>query len=295
VSRRHIPALAALLWITWCVVLPAQIPEELEVRKVATGLRFPDGLAWSRDGFLAIADVLKKEIYRLDANQAPKPTQQDANGAQGLAYDTQSRLYICEAETRRLVRLDKRGNVETLAERFEGKRLNSPNDVTVRRDGNVYFTDPAFAGAIDKRELSFNGIFHINPKGEVDAVARWTTRPNGVALSADGKTLFATDSDRHTVVAFDLDSKGAATNQRDVIKGISGVPAGIRLDAAGRIYVGAQGLAIYTPSGQLLRTVLVSERVTNCTFGDADLESLYIATPKTVYRIRMGVKGALQY
>ena len=271
------------------------MPEEVEVRKVATGLRYPDGLAWSHDGFLAIADVLKREIYRLDPNQMPKPTQQDANGAQGLAYDTQSRLYICEAGTRALVRLDKKGNVETLAGSFEGKKLNSPNDVTVRRDGNVYFTDPAFAGAIDHRELSFNGVFHVSPKGELDAIARWQTRPNGIALSADGKMLLVTDADRHAVVAFDLDSKGAAANQRDLIKGIAGVPAGLRLDAAGRIYVGAQGLAIYTPAGKLVRTLMSSERVTNCTFGDADLESLYISTPKTVYRIRIGVKGALQY
>ena len=278
-----------------CFPIHGQIPEEVEVRKVATGLRFPDGLAWSRDGFLAIADVLKREIYRLDPDQQPKPTQQDANGAQGLAYDTQSRLYICEAETRKLVRLDKRGKVETLAESFEGKKLNSPNDVTVRRDGNVYFTDPAFASAIDRRELSFNGVYRVSPKGELEAIARWQTRPNGVALSADGKTLFVTDADRHAVVAFDLDSKGMATNQRDFVKGIVGVPAGLRLDAAGRLFVGAQGLAIYTPAGKLLRTLLSSERVTNCTFGDTDLESLYIATPKNVYRVRIGVKGALQY
>jgi gluconolactonase len=288
--RGHI-ALVALA----CLPLAAQIPEEVEVTRVASGLRYSVGLAWSHDGFLVIADGLKREIYRLDADQRPKPTHQDANGVQGIAYDTQSRLYICETEMRRVVRLDKHGKFETVAESFEGKKLNAPSYVTVRRDGNAYFTDPAFAGAIDRRELDFNGVFHVSPKGEIEAIARWQTRPNGVALSGDGRKLFVSDADRHAVVEFDLDGKGAAANPHDFITGIDGVPAGLQLDSAGHIYVGAQGLAVYTPDGKLLRTLLGSQRVTNCTFGDQDLESLFVATPKDVYRVRIGVKGALQY
>jgi gluconolactonase len=278
-----------------CLRIAAQIADEVEVTRVASGLRFPSGLAWSHDGYLVIADVLKREIYRLDTDQRAKPTGQDSNGAQGIAYDTQSRLYLCEAATRRLVRLDKRGKFETVAESFEGKKLNSPGDVVVRRDGQVYFTDPAFAGAIDRRELIFNGIFHVTPKGEIEAVARWETRPNGVALSPDGKKLFVSDADRHAVVAFDLDSKGAATNQRDFITKIPGVPAGLRLDAGGRLYVSAQGLPVYSADGSLIRTLLDNQRVIGSTFGGNDLEWLFVATPGNVFRVRLGVKGASQY
>ncbi len=273
---------------------PGQIPEEIEVSRVVSNLRYPAGLAWSRDGFLVVADGEKHEIYRLDADQRAKPTHQDANGAQGIAYDTQSRLYICEIDTRRVVRLDKRGAVTTIAASFEGKKLNSPTDITVRRDGQVYFTDPAFAGAINHRELSFNGIFHVNPKGDIDAVARWQTRPNGIALSADGKELFVSDADRHAVVEFDLDSKGEAINPRDLIKGIQGVPAGLHLDTAGRLYVAAQGLAIYTPDGKLFRTLLNTSRVINCTFGGPDDNWLFAATQHDVYRLQVNTKGALQ-
>lgn len=272
-----------------------RIPDEVEVTRVASGMRFPAGLAWSHDGYLVIADVLRHEIYRLDPDQRAKPTHQDANGVQGIAYDTQSRLYICETDTRRLVRLDKHGKFETVAESFEGKKLNSPSDVTVRRDGHAYFTDPAFAGAIDRRELSFNGVFHVTPKGEREALARWETRPGGVALSGDGKKLYVSDADRHAVVVFDLDSKGAASNPRDLITKIPGVPSALRLDAEGRVYVSAQGLAIYTPEGAPLRTLLDSERVIGCTFGGTQLEWLFAATPNNVYRIGIGVKGALQY
>jgi gluconolactonase len=287
---------AALLFLRQgCLPLAAQIPDQVETSRVAASLGYATGLAWSRDGFLVIADELKREIFRLDADQRPKPTGQDTNNAQGLAYDTQSRLYICEAATRQLVRLDKKGKFETVAESFEGKKLNSPTAVTVRRDGQVYFTDAAFAGAIDKRELSFNGIFHVNPKGEIEAVARWQTRPNGIALSADGKKLFVSDADRHAVVEFELDSKGAAANPHDFITGIQGVPAGLCVDVGGRLYVGALGLAIYAPDGKLMRTLLGSERVISCTFGSVDLELLYVSTPHDVYRARVGVKGALQY
>jgi gluconolactonase len=296
-SRETVTALilAIVAGAMICPPLTADIFDEVEVTKVAAGLRFPVGLAWSRDGFLVVADGEKREIYRLDDDRRPKPTGQDPNGAQGLAYDTQSRLYICESATRSVVRLDKRGRFETVANSFEGRKLNSPNDVTVRRDGHAYFTDPAFAGAIDHRELSFNGVFHVTPKGEVEAVARWQTRPDGIALSPDGRKLFVADADRHAVVVFDLDSKGEAANQRDFATGIEGVPAGLRVDAAGRVYVSAHGLAIYAPDGKLLRTLLATERILNCTFGGPELDALFVATPKSVYRLRIGVKGALQY
>ena len=149
---------------------------------------------------------------------------------------------------------------------------------------------------MDTRELDFNGIFHITPKGEIEALAKWPTRPNGIALSADGKTLYVTDSDRHAVVAFDLDkSSGAGSNPRDVVKNIAGVPGGIRTDVNGRLYVGAKGLGVYGADGKLVRQLLAGETITNCAFGDADFETLYVSGRKNIYKIRLGVKGAMQY
>jgi gluconolactonase len=202
---------------------------------------------------------------------------------------------MCETANRKLVRMDKRGATETIAAVFEGKKFNGPNEVTVRRDGHIYFTDPAFAGAIDSRELDFNGVFHVKPGGQVEALARWKTRPNGLALSADGKKLFVSDADRHAIVQFDLDSKGEATAPRDFITGIHGAPAGLRLDTGGQLFVAAAGLAVYSPEGKLIRTLLESRRVLNCTFGGPDLDILYAATTKEVIELKIGVKGALQY
>ncbi len=273
----------------------AQNFEEIQSERVASGMLHVDGMAWSRDGFLVFGDVLKKKMFRLDPGKPPSQTEEDRNGAQGLAYDTTQRLYICENDTRRVARLDRRGKMEVLADNYQGKKFNSPNDIVVRKDGHAYFTDPAFAGAIDHRELDFNGIFHIGPKGELDLVAKWQTRPNGITLSNDGKTLFVTDSDRHTVVAFDVDAKGGATNPRDVVKNIKGVPGGLRTDVSGRFYIAASGLGVYSPDGKLIHTLLPGEVTTNCSFGEADLQTLFVSGRKAVYRVRLGVKGSVQY
>ncbi|HVV44252.1 MAG TPA: SMP-30/gluconolactonase/LRE family protein [Bryobacteraceae bacterium] len=286
---------AALFGVIACIPLFSQIPAEVDLSIVAGSMRFPAGLAWSRDGFLIIADSGKREIYRVDPKQRPKPTHQDANGVQGIAYDSDGRLYLCETAARKLVRMDRRGKMETIAAAFEGKKLNGPSEVVVRHDGQTYFTDPAFAGAIDQRELDFNGVFHVKTNGDVEALARWKTRPNGVALSADGKKLFVSDADRHAIVQFDLDSRGGATASRDFITGVHGVPAGLRLDTTGQLFVGAEGLAVYSPEGKLVRTLVESRRVLNCAFGGPDLNLLYIATPKEIIEVKIGVKGALQY
>jgi sugar lactone lactonase YvrE len=266
-----------------------------ESERVATNLQFVDGLAWSRSGFLAMADVRQRKIFKLDSDPHPKVLRDDDGGASGLAYDLQGRLYMCESQGRRVTRLDLKGRLETLAGDYQGRKFNAPNDIVVRKDGHVYFTDPAFGSANDHRELDFYGIWHLSPKGDLDIVARWQTRPNGIALPADGKVLYVTDSDRHAVVAFDLDRAGAASNQRDAVRNVAGVPGGIRTDVDGRVYVAAKGIAVYSPEGKLQRTLMGGENASNCAFGEADLESLFISARGSVYRVKLGVKGALQY
>jgi gluconolactonase len=274
---------------------PKGDPLNYESEKIGVYLQYVDGLAWSRSGFLAAADVRQRKIFRFDPDPHPKVLRDSDGGVSGLAYDLQGRLYMCESETRRITRLDAKGKIETIAENYQGKKFNAPNDIVVRKDGHAYFTDPAFGSAVDQRELDFYGIFHITPKGDIDVLAKWQTRPNGITLSPDGKVLLVSDSDRHTVVAFDLDRTGQSAAQRDLIKGVSGVPGGIRTDVDGHVYVAAKGVAIYSPEGKLQRTLLEGENATNCTFGEGDLESLFIAAHTSLYRVKLGVKGALQY
>jgi sugar lactone lactonase YvrE len=277
----------------------AQDFTHMEVQRVVKDLHFAEGPVWSYEGFLLFSDSVVDKLRKLTPGAGDAEFAQRAGGAMGNAYDAEGRLYTCEFRQRRLTRTWKNGKVDVLAARFDGKRLNAPNDVVVRRDGHVYFTDPAFGAQADARELDFYGVFHITPKGELEALARWKTRPNGIALSPNGKTLYVSDSDARSVRAYDLDGKGVASKQRVVVEKIPGVPGGLRTDENGNLYVAAKAVYVYAPSNngpaKLLGEVPVGEPPSNLAFGDPDLETLYITARTSIYRVRLGVKGALPY
>ncbi|HEY3738941.1 MAG TPA: SMP-30/gluconolactonase/LRE family protein [Bryobacteraceae bacterium] len=276
-------------------VVAAQDFTDLRFDRIANTLRYAEAPVWSPDGSLLYADVPSNTIWQWKGGSKPIVYATQSNGAGGMAYDAQGRLYVCEWHGRRVVRVDKKGRREVLAEKWEGKRLNSPNDIAIRKDGNLWFTDPAFGSGVDARELDFYGVFHLNPKGELGLVAKWKTRPNGIAVSPAGHILYVTNADERKLYAFDLDRNGAATNPRVVIADIQGVPGGVRLDEKGNLYIAARHLLIYTPAGKLLRKVELPEAASNCAFGESDLESLFVTAKSEVYRIRVPVKGALLY
>jgi gluconolactonase len=274
----------------------AQDFSKITVEKVVAGLEFSEGPVWSREGFLLFSDVPANKILKLGpGDKQPLPYRENSGYANGNTYDVQGRLYSCESRGRRVVRTDKKGKLEVLAERWEGKRFNAPNDIVVRKDLNVYFTDPAFGDQADTRELDFYGVYHITPKGVLSLIAKPKGRPNGITLSPNGRVLYVANSDDHTVVAYDVDHNGEAANERVLISKVDGVPDGIRTDEKGNIYVAAKGIAIYSPAGKLLTTIPVSEIPANCAFGDSDFQTLYIAARTSVYRVRLEVKGSVQY
>jgi gluconolactonase len=271
----------------------------MRVEKVVKDLHYAEGPVWSYDGFLLFSDTVVDQLRKLTPGAGDAVFAQRPGGAMGNAYDTDGRLYTCEFRERRVTRTSKNGKTEVLAERFEGKRLNAPNDVVVRRDGHVYFTDPAFGAQQDSRELDFYGVFHITPKGELELVAKWKTRPNGIALAPDGRTLYVSDSDDHSVRAYDLDRKGVASSERVIIEKIPGIPDGLRTDQNGNLYVAAKNVYVYEVPDKgetkLLGQVPLGETPSNLAFGDPDMETLYITARTSIYRVRLGVKGALPY
>jgi sugar lactone lactonase YvrE len=273
----------------------AQDFSHVTVEKVAGGYRFTEGPVWSREGFLIFSDVPSNRVIKIAPEEKAIAFRTDSNGANGNTFDAQGRLYTCESRTRRVTRVDKKGKMEVLAERWEGKRLNAPNDIVVRKDGNVYFTDPAFGEQADTRELDFYGVYHIAPKGQLSLVAKPKGRPNGIALSPNGRILYVANSDDRTVLAYDVDRNGETANERAVISGVEGVPDGIRVDEKGNIYVTAKGVAVYSAEGKLVATLPMPETPANCAFGDADFQTLYITARTSVYRVRLDVKGSVQY
>ena len=214
-------------------IASAQDPGELRLEKIAKDLRYGEGPAWSPDGFLLFSDCVTNKLHKFVPGKGDSEFADVAGGPIGNAFDSQGRLYTCEFRERRVTRTSKNGKVEVLASRFEGKRLNAPNDITVRRDGHVYFTDPAFGNQQDTRELDFYGVFHLTPSGELNAIARWKTRPNGMALSPNGR--HCTSRIRtHGACALTIWIM-ARPRERVIIDKIPGVPDGIRMDEKGNL------------------------------------------------------------
>ncbi len=278
-----------------CACLAGQDFSQVKVETVAGGFKFTEGPVWSREGFLLFSDIPQDLIVKFVPGKGTSNFREQSNGANGNTFDSQGRLYTCEGRARRLTRTDKKGKIEVLAEKWEGKRLNAPNDVVVRKDGHVYFTDPAFGRGEDERELDFYGVFHITPQGRMELVAKPKGRPNGIALSPNGRILYVANSDERNVRAYDLDRGGKATNERVVVSGIEGVPDGMKVDEKGNLYVTADGLAIYSPEGKHLATIQLPEKPANCAFGDPDFQTMYVTARTSLYRIRLDVKGSVQY
>ena len=272
-----------------------QVPEDLRIERVATKFVYTEGPLWAHEGYLLFSDAPNNKIYKLASGEKSAVFRDDTHGAMGLTLDSQGRLYMCETKSRRVTRLDKKGKLDVLAEAWEGKKLNAPNDIVVRKDGHVYFTDPAFGNEADTRELPFYGVFHITPKGELSVVAQPAGRPNGVALSPSGHILYVTNSDERNVRAYDIGKEGVPSNERVLISNISGVPGGIKVDEKGNLYVAASGIFLYDSSGKQIHKIEMSEPLSNLGWGDSDFQTLYVSARGSVYRIHLDVKGSVQY
>lgn len=276
------PLLAAFL-------ASAQGHQDFEIIKVAGGFRSADSPLWHPDGYLLASDPPAGEVRRLKGGAKPEVALKASIA--GMAFDNRKRLILCDPVKRQVLRWDGKGQPEVLAAQWEGKKLNSPNDVVTRGD-LVFFTDPAFGSAADSAELGFHGVFRLNGKGELAVLAKWPQRPNGIALSPDGKILYVAASDERAVRAYDLDRSGQAANERLIITGIRGVPNGLAVDENGSIYVACEGVAVYSPQGKPLHFIELGDTPTNVGFGDGDFKTLYISGRSAVYRIRVEIRGA---
>jgi gluconolactonase len=264
----------------------AQTFTELKFERLAVGYRFTEGPAWSKDGYLVFSDTPSDRLMKWTPGSAVEVFRTDAHGPAGNAFDPQGRLYTCETRTRRVTRTDKAGKIETVIDRWDGKRLNAPTGIATSKNGSVYFTDPAFGSQSDQRELDFYGVYHIPVKGNVSLVAKYTTRPRGIAVSPNARTLYVADSDAKTIHAFDLDSKGEASNDRVLVAKVDGIPGGIAVDEKGNLWVAANGLNIYGPDGKKVHAIEMHEVVSACAFGEPDMKTLFLTSRGQVTRAR---------
>lgn len=268
------------------------------VELVRGGFMFVEGPQWrASEGDLLFSDIPANVIRRL-MGSAVTTFRQPSDNSNGLALDSAGRLYAAEHGSRSLTRTRADGTRETLASTFmemgAARRLNSPNDLIVRSDGTVYFTDPPYGiDPASQQELSFNGVFRRSNAGALTAEWRGarTSRPNGIALSPDERTLYVTDTADGRVRAFDVGADGALTNERTLAT-TSGNPDGMTVDRDGNLFVTTQtGVQVFAPSGRLWGTIAVAMQPANCAFGDADARTLYITARTALYRVRLARAG----
>ncbi len=283
------------------------------IEKLAGGFGFTEGPIWIAAGHLLFSDLPRNTIYRWDPAGSVSvfrtPSGYDGAdapegafvGSNGLTLDRQGRLILCEHGNRRLTRLEPDGSLTVLADRYEGKRLNSPNDVVAASDGSIYFTDPPYGLARQDqdpaKELSFNGIFRLRD-GRLTTLYDELTRPNGLAFSPDGKALYVSNSDtrRRIWMRFDVDGTGGLANGsvfHDVTsEPASGNPDGLKVDREGNLYcTGPGGIWIFSPEGRRLGTIHFPEIPANCHWGDEDARTLYVTARTGLYRIRLNIAG----
>jgi sugar lactone lactonase YvrE len=265
-----------------------------ELEEVASGLQFTEGPAWHPDGYLIFSDIPASTIYMLGP-EGLRPFRHPSGNSNGLAFDPQGRLVACEHGNRRVSITRADGTVEPLATHYEGKRLNSPNDVVVKSDGAVHFTDPPYGVEADQRELDFQGVFRVGTDGALTLLADDFVKPNGLCFSPDESLLYVDDTERHHVRVFDVAPDGSLRGGRvffQVEPPGQLRPDGMKADAEGNLYVaGIDGIWVIAPDGQLLERWPLPIRPSNLSFGD-DGRSLYVTARPVVYRLRVRNPGA---
>ena len=267
-----------------------------EVRKLAGEMKFTEGPVWMpRDGgYLVFSDIPADEMKRWCEKDGLAVFRQPSRNANGNTLDRHGRLITCEHSGRRLSILQSDGTHRTLVDRFEGKAFNSPNDATVAADGAVYFTDPDYGLRGAPGEIGGNWVYRFDPaKNELRVLVRDFDKPNGIALSPDGKRLYVADAGkpRHIRV-FDVLADGGIANGRVFCEIDQGSPDGIRCDVDGRLWSTAgDGVRIYDVSGKLLGTIPVPEVPANLCFGGKDGKTLFITARTSLYAVEVKVAG----
>lgn len=289
------PMFASFILLLMIQTAGAQIiPESLQVQQVATGYQFTEGPAVGPDGEVYFTDIPARRILRYDPTTgATAVFREDSGRANGLMFDGLGRLIACEGAAeggaRRVSRTEPDGSITTLAESWQGRRLNSPNDLDIDAHGGVYFTDPRYGKRADM-QMDIEGVFYLSPEGELTRVIHDLERPNGLILSHDEKTLYVADNAAKKLVAYEINLPGQPTNPKpfsEMGPDLGGGCDGMSIDALGRVYAtGDEGVYIFNADGTQADLIPTPERPSNCTLAP-DGRTLYVTARTSLYRVTL--------
>jgi gluconolactonase len=275
----------------------AALIESKEPERLATGFTFTEGPLWHPDGFYYFVDIRQNRLYRITPGKAPELVRDNTGETNGTTFDLQGRLAVCEGGNRRITRWSDDRTSDVLMDRWQGKRLNRPNDIVCKSDGSLYFTDPSYRVPWEQREMPHAAVYRIKPDGSVSMVADFEY-PNGLAFSPDERKLYVANTRwAQYIHELELDSAGTMVRRRIFAEMPSdgdknGVPDGMKVDVEGRVYcTGPDGTWVFAPDGTKLGIIKTPEFAANCAFGGPDLKTLFFTANTSVYTLRMKVPG----
>jgi gluconolactonase len=280
------------------------VPTHATLDRIAYGLQFGEGPVWNaRHGYLLWVDIVGDSIWKWTPGKGREIFLRPSGKANGMTYDRQGRLVVAGWASRTVWRMEPDGSIVTLASHYQGKKLNTPNDIVVKSDGAIYWTDPpgalyipGMAGEDVQRYLDFIGVFRLAPDGStLMPVADDFVNSNGLAFSPDESLLYINDTTRRHIRIFEVQPDGTLRNGKLFYEARGdepGNPDGMKVDTEGNVYcTGPAGIHVIDPNGNLLGRMKIPGHVTNMAWGDADWRSLYITTRDSVYRVRLQVAG----
>lgn len=287
-----------------------------EAQQLATDFAFTEGPLWHPDGYWLFVDLRREPpvIHRMSpAGGTPDIIREPSGGTNGMTFDLQGRLLMCEGDNRRISRMEADGTINVVADRWDGKRFHRPNDIVCRSDGSIYFTNPSGRVPEEEQEIEWPGTIHrIAPDGTVELLAHDIDFPNGIAFSPDESTLYASNTRKlgerpdqywdgevkpnQFIQAYDVAGDGSLSNSRkfgDMASAEDGVPDGMKVDAEGRVYcTGSGGVWVFDAAGEHLGIIRVPEIPANCAFGGPDFRTMLFTARTSVYSLRMTTPGA---
>jgi gluconolactonase len=276
------------------------IGKHAKLTRTATGFGFTEGPVWDPHGFLYVSDEILNKIFRVYPD-GHKETLISLGNPDGNTFDREFHLIDCASVLRAVIQVDPDGHYKVLADNYEGKKLNTPNDIVIGPDGAFYFTNPNMDLTKDqKQEIPYQGVYRLDAQGGMQLLVQDMAQPNGLAFSPDGKKLYIDDSERKDIRVYDFLPGGKLANGREFGSEAGGphegVPDGMRVDRKGNLYVvGPLGIWVWDAAGNHLGTIVVPEQPANLAWGDADYRTLYITATKSVYRIRTRARGFIPY
>ena len=284
------------------------VPEEATLEKVVGGFTFTEGPVWNgRDDYLVWTDIIGDTIWKWTPGQGAIILMKPSGKADGMTLDHEGRLVVAGWSNRTVWRLEKDGSTTTLASHYRGTKLNTPNDIVVKSDGSIYFTDPSngirnvgMEGEDIQKYIDYEGVYRLNlDDSSLTLLLDDMLNPNGLCFSPDESLLYINDTPRRHIRVFDVDTSGTISNGRlfaELIHDDDGAPDGMKVDVEGNVYcTGPGGVWVMDPLGNHLGRILTPEHCANFAFGDRDMKTMYFTARTTLYRMRLQLAGIPVY